>query len=63
MSMLIDHNGWFNATQYSFGWNRIFGILLVLLGVLLATAIRSKKNEQYSPKQIRRVCGIYGFGA
>lgn len=50
MSMLIDHNGWFNATQYSFGWNRIFGILLVLLGVLLATAIRSKKNEQYSPQ-------------
>lgn len=50
MSMFIDHNGWFNATQYSFGWNRIFGILLVLLGVLLATAIRSKKNEQYSPR-------------
>ncbi|RDV32178.1 DMT family transporter [Lysinibacillus capsici] len=50
MSMFIDHNGWFNATQYSFGWNRIFGILLVLLGVLLATAIRSKKNEQYSPQ-------------
>lgn len=48
MSMLIDHNGWFNSTQYSFGWNRIFGILLVLIGVFVATAIRSKKNDQYS---------------
>lgn len=50
MSMLIDHNGWFNSTQYSFGWNRIFGISLVLIGVFVATAIRSKKNEQYSPQ-------------
>ncbi|WP_347722471.1 DMT family transporter [Lysinibacillus capsici] len=50
MSMLIDHNGWFNSTQYSFGWNRIFGILLVLIGVFVATAIRSKKNDQYSPQ-------------
>ncbi len=49
MSMLIDHYGWFNSIQYSFGWNRIFGILLVLLGVFLATAIRSKKNGQVSP--------------
>lgn len=48
MSMLIDHYGWFNSIQYSFGWNRIFGILLVLLGVFLATAIRSKKNDQIS---------------
>ncbi|WP_342532487.1 DMT family transporter [Lysinibacillus sp. FSL K6-0057] len=48
MSMLIDHYGWFNSIQYSFGWNRIFGILLVLLGVFLATAIRSKKNGQIS---------------
>lgn len=50
MSMLIDHNGWFNSTQYSFGWNRIFGISLVLIGVFVATAIRRKKNEQYSPQ-------------
>lgn len=50
MSMLIDHNGWFNSTQYSFGWNRIFGISLVLIGVFVATAIRSKKNDQYSPQ-------------
>lgn len=50
MSMLINHNGWFNSTQYSFGWNRIFGILLVLIGVFVATAIRSKKNDQYSPQ-------------
>ena len=48
MSMLIDHYGWFNSIQYSFGWNRIFGLLLVLLGVFLATAIRSKKNDQIS---------------
>ncbi|EFI70292.1 integral membrane protein [Lysinibacillus fusiformis ZC1] len=50
MSMFIDHNGWFNSTQYSFGWNRIFGISLVLIGVFVATAIRSKKNDQYSPQ-------------
>ncbi|MBX8946411.1 MULTISPECIES: DMT family transporter [Lysinibacillus] len=50
MSMLIDHNGWFNSTQYSFGWNRIFGISLVLIGVFVATAIRRKKNDQYSPQ-------------
>lgn len=50
MSMLIDHYGWFNSIQYSFGLNRILGILLVLLGVFLAIAIQDKKNEQYPSK-------------
>lgn len=33
MSMLIDHYGWFNSTYYSFGLNRIIGVLLILIGV------------------------------
>lgn len=50
MSMLIDHYGWFNSIHYSFGLNRIFGIVLVLLGVFLAIAIKDTKNEQHPSK-------------
>ncbi|MEK4424926.1 DMT family transporter [Solibacillus sp. FSL K6-1523] len=50
MSMLIDHYGWFNSMQYSFEWNRILGIALVLLGVFLAIAIKETKNEQSPTK-------------
>jgi len=48
MSMLIDNYGWFNSIQYSFGLNRIFGILLVLIGVFLTIAIQDKQNEQHT---------------
>ncbi|MGE8077745.1 DMT family transporter [Peribacillus loiseleuriae] len=48
MSMLIDNYGWFNSIQYSFGLNRIFGVLLVLIGVFLAIAIQDKQNEQHT---------------
>lgn len=48
MSMLIDNYGWFNSIPYPFGWNRIFGVLLVLTGVFLA--IHDKNNERQFSK-------------
>ncbi|MBV6681195.1 DMT family transporter [Bacillus thuringiensis] len=47
MSMLIDNYGWFNSVQYPLGLSRIFGILLVLIGVFLAIA-KQEKSEKYS---------------
>ncbi|MDR5048319.1 DMT family transporter [Bacillus thuringiensis] len=47
MSMLIDNYGWFNSVQYPLGLSRIFGVLLVLIGVFLAIA-RQEKSEKYS---------------
>ncbi|PFL64975.1 hypothetical protein COJ27_10690 [Bacillus cereus] len=53
MSMLIDNYGWFNSIQYSFGLNRIFGVVLVLIGVFLAIAIQETKNKK-QPSQTDR---------
>ncbi|MGE7022125.1 DMT family transporter [Solibacillus cecembensis] len=50
MSMLIDNFGWFNSIHYSFGWNRFLGIVLVLLGVFLAVALKETKNVQQPSK-------------
>ncbi|KXI40006.1 hypothetical protein ACS94_13695 [Bacillus cereus] len=47
MSMLIDNYGWFNSVQYPLGLSRIFGVLLVLIGVCLAIA-KQEKSEKYS---------------
>ncbi|QWG34284.1 DMT family transporter [Bacillus mycoides] len=47
MSMLIDNYGWFNSVQYPLGLSRIFGVLLVLIGVFLAIA-KQEKNEKHS---------------
>ncbi|EEM56285.1 MULTISPECIES: DMT family transporter [Bacillus cereus group] len=47
MSMLIDNYGWFNSVQYPLGLSRIFGVLLVLIGVFLAIA-KQEKSEKYS---------------
>ncbi|WP_042347579.1 DMT family transporter [Bacillus massiliigorillae] len=52
MSMLIDQYGWFNSIQYSFGWNRIIGVLLVLLGVFLAVAIQNSQNRLQASQTI-----------
>ncbi|MEY9974289.1 transporter family-2 protein [Lysinibacillus sp. RC46] len=46
MSMLIDNYGWINSRQYSFGLNRVFGVLLVIIGVFLAVALPSMKTNQ-----------------
>ncbi|MFK4428360.1 DMT family transporter [Bacillus sp. RC51] len=53
MSMLIDNYGLFNSIQYSFGLNRIFGVVLVLIGVFLAIAIQETKNKK-QPSQTDR---------
>jgi transporter family-2 protein len=47
MSMLIDNYGWFNSVQYPLGLSRIFGVLLVLIGVFLTIA-KQEKNEKHS---------------
>lgn len=47
MSMLIDNYGWFNPVQYPLGLSRIFGVLLVLIGIFLAIA-KQEKSEKHS---------------
>ncbi|MED2793597.1 DMT family transporter [Bacillus wiedmannii] len=52
MSMLIDHYGWFNSTYYSFGLNRIIGVLLILIGVFLAVVIQGVKNGRQNQENM-----------
>ncbi|MEY9978525.1 DMT family transporter [Lysinibacillus sp. RC79] len=54
MSMLIDNYGWINSIQYSFGLNRVFGVLLVIIGVFLAVAIPSMKTNQYPSEATKK---------
>jgi len=54
MSMLIDNYGWFNSVQFSFGLNRVFGVLLVIIGVFLAVAIPSMKTNQYPSETTKK---------
>ncbi|MFJ6209468.1 DMT family transporter [Lysinibacillus sp. NPDC092081] len=54
MSMLIDNYGWINSVQYSFGLNRVFGVLLVIIGVFLAVAIPSMKTNQYPSEATKK---------
>lgn len=54
MGMLIDNFGWFNSMIKPFGVHRIFGVLLVLIGVFLAVILReimSKHHTSETPKQ------------
>ena len=37
LSLLIDHFGWFGAPVRTLEWSRLFGILILLLGVWLTT--------------------------
>ncbi|ATP41016.1 hypothetical protein CSE16_13685 [Solibacillus sp. R5-41] len=46
MSMLIDNYGWFKSIPYSFGLNRVIGVLLVIIGVFFAVAIPRMKTKQ-----------------
>ncbi|MCM3790806.1 DMT family transporter [Domibacillus indicus] len=48
MGMLIDHFGWFNSMEHSFGINRIFGVFLVLLGVFLAVVVQEVMSRRHS---------------
>lgn len=67
MSMLIDNFGWFNSSKQPFGLNRVWGVILVLLGVILAVAIQgilqqrkvpNTSNKQSSEQWIWRCVGI-----
>ncbi|MCU9614705.1 DMT family transporter [Caldibacillus lycopersici] len=68
MGMLIDHFGWFYASKHTFGWNRIVGVIFVLLGVFLAIVVQEiiTKRQQENPttnensanKWIWRIVGI-----
>lgn len=48
MGMFIDHFGWFHSIEHSFGMNRIFGVLSLLLGVYLAVVVPEKTKRPVS---------------
>jgi len=49
MGMLIDHFGWFNGFEQPFGMNRIFGVILLLLGVFLAVIVQEIMSRYHTP--------------
>lgn len=48
MGMLIDNFGWFKGIEQPFGMNRIFGSLLVLLGVFFAVVLPGIKSKLHT---------------
>lgn len=54
MSMLIDNFGWFNSVSYAFGFNRVIGVILVIMGVFLTVAIPSMKTNRSSSESIKK---------
>ncbi|EIJ70161.1 DMT family transporter [Pasteurella bettyae] len=49
MGILIDSFGWFNAPLISFSWNRGVGLILVLMGIILAVTM--SKTRYYPEPQ------------
>ena len=49
MGMLIDHFGWFNGFEQPFGMNRIFGVILLLLGVFLTVIVQEIMSRYHTP--------------
>ncbi|WP_439294281.1 DMT family transporter [Lonepinella sp. BR2882] len=47
MGMLVDTFGWFGTTAQAFGLNRLLGVVLVLIGVIIAVS-RSAKSPKTS---------------
>ncbi|RDW16061.1 hypothetical protein CWR48_17905 [Oceanobacillus arenosus] len=69
MGMLIDNFGWFNSIKQTFGIYRMIGVLLVLIGVLLAVVVQeiiSKRKLPSVPREnqsIQWVWRLIGIGA
>lgn len=51
MGTLIDTCGWFGAMQLSIGGTRITGILITLIGVLVAVVLPNLKEKSQNQKQ------------
>ncbi|GFZ30251.1 membrane protein [Clostridium zeae] len=51
MGMIIDNFGWFNSMKHSFGFNRIIGVVLVLIGVFLSVAVQSVRTNSNSKSE------------
>ncbi len=52
MGMLIDNFGWFRSPVFRFDWIRLFGTLLLLLGLLLVILIHSHSKSKESGQQL-----------
>jgi transporter family-2 protein len=64
MGMLIDNFGWFHSMTQTVGLTRMVGILLVLVGVVLAVVVHSKRQnatkttEKQANQWLWRLAGI-----
>ena len=55
MGMLIDSFGWFHAVPQAFGWNRMAGAALVLIGIFCAVALPELRRSHQHQSAVKGI--------